>query len=87
MKCGSFFFFLQRCKYQESTERGLDADGGPLLPDGHEVPRRGAGDRGDGGGERVGGGGNRGGVVGGLRRRRAVAAASRAAPQGAVVAG
>jgi hypothetical protein len=54
---------MRKSEYQESAERGLDADGGPLLPDGHEVPCRGT-RNGDGGGcERVG---RRGGVVGGL---------------------
>lgn len=63
--------------YQEAAEGGLDADGGPLLADGHEVLGRCAGDGGDGGGEGVGGGG--GGVVGGVRRRGAVVAAAAAA--------
>lgn len=74
--------------HQEAAEGCLDADGGPLLPDGHEVLGRRAGDGGEGGGEHLGrGGGHRGGVVGGLGRRGPVAAASGAAPQGAVVAG
>lgn len=40
-------------RYQERAERGLDADGGPLLPDEAEVPGRGADHGGDHRAERV----------------------------------